>query len=174
VGKSTIARELVKRLGATLSVSATTRERSAQETDGVDYFFVARNDFEERIDRGDFLEYAKVFDNYYGTPRERVEENLKNGKLVILEIDVQGGKQVQSIVPEVISIFILPPKMEELAARISARARDSKEAAKKRLAKANEEIAAAWRLYKYMVVNDNLEDAINEVIRIIETHGDKK
>jgi guanylate kinase len=174
VGKSTIAREIVKRLGAQLSISATTRAILPQETEGVDYYFISKDDFEDRIDRGDFLEFAKVFDNYYGTPRGKVEEDLKAGKTVILEIDIQGGKQVQDLIPNVISVFILPPKIDELAARISLRARDSVESARKRLAKANEEIAAAWKTYKYMVVNDNLEQAVSEITNIIETHGDKK
>jgi guanylate kinase len=172
VGKSTICRELVKRTGAVLSVSMTTRSRSQQEADGVDYYFVSRDEFLKRIDEGMFLEYAQVFDNFYGTPRDKVEEALAEGKTVILEIDVQGGRQVIEKYPEVVTVFILPPRNEDLAKRMQGRGRDGAETAAKRLAKANEEITAAWRYYKHMVINDSLEDAIKEVIAVI--NGDSK
>jgi guanylate kinase len=167
-GKSTICRQLLKRMDAALSVSATTRVQSAQETDGVDYRFITREEFLGRVKRNEFLEYAEVFGNLYGTPRDTVEQMLNAGKTVILEIDVQGGRQVLQNYPEVILIFIMPPNLDELVRRISGRARDSAEVAKKRLEAAQREIAEAKEFYKYMVVNDDLEKAINEVINIIE------
>lgn len=173
-GKSTICRQMLKRMDAALSVSATTRERSSQETDGVDYRFISRDDFLGRVKRNEFLEYAEVFGNLYGTPRDTVERMLDDGKTVILEIDVQGGRQVRQNYPEVVLIFIVPPNIDELVKRLSGRARDTAEAAKKRLEAAQREIAEAKEFYEYTVVNDDLEKAINEVINIIENEGMKK
>ena len=167
-GKSTICRQMLKRMDAVLSVSATTRAKSSQETDGVDYRFTTREDFLGRVKRNEFLEYAEVFGNLYGTPRNTVEQMLDAGKTVILEIDVQGGRQVRQNYPEVILIFIMPPHLDELVNRISGRARDSAEVAKKRLAAAQREIAEAKEFYEHTVVNDDLEKAIKEVINIIE------
>ena len=174
VGKSTICKEVVKRTGAALSVSVTTRQKSSQEENGRDYWFVSREEFERRIEKGEFLEYAEVFGNYYGTPRDKTQEFLAADRTVILEIDVQGGRTVIAAFPETVSIFIMPPKTDELAKRLDVRGRDSAETAAQRLAKANDEIAAAWRIYKHIVVNDELEKAINEVIKIIQESGDKK
>jgi guanylate kinase len=168
VGKSTICRQLLKRMDAALSVSATTRPQSSQETDGVDYRFITRDEFLGRVKRNDFLEYAEVFGNLYGTPRGDVEALLKAGKTVILEIDVQGGRQVRQNYPEAILIFIMPPESGELEKRLNGRARDSAEVAKKRLEAAQREIAEANEFYGYTVVNDNLEKAIHEIINIIE------
>lgn len=174
VGKSTICRELVKRLDAWLSVSATTRQKSQQETDGVDYYFVPEEEFLRRIDEGDFLEWANVFGNLYGTPRSKIEERLTAGRTVILEIDVQGGKQVQDIFPNAVMIFVMPPSPEALAKRITGRGRDDQKVVKRRLAQAQEEMNAAWRLYGHIVVNEDLEDAIDEVVGIINKSGDAK
>ena len=168
VGKSTICREVVKRMDAHLSVSATTRTRSPQETDGVDYWFISRDEFLERVRKNEFLEHAEVFGNFYGTPRDKVEQALIAGKTVILEIDVQGGTQVRQHYQDVILIFILPPNLDDLVKRISGRARDSAEVAQRRLEAAQREITAARQLYKYTVVNDDLEKAINEVTEIIK------
>jgi guanylate kinase len=167
-GKSTICRQMLKRMDAVLSVSATTRAKSAQETEGVDYRFITREEFLGRVKRNEFLEYAEVFGNLYGTPRDTVVQVLNDGKTVILEIDVQGGRQVRQNYPDVILIFIMPPHLDELVRRISGRARDSAEVAKKRLEAAQREIAEAKEFYEHTVVNDNLEKAINEVINIIE------
>jgi guanylate kinase len=169
VGKSTISRELVRRLGATFSISATTRSKGAGEEDGRDYRFVSREEFEAMLDENKFIEFAEVFGNYYGTPREPVETALAEGKVVILEIDVQGGRQVQKQYPEAISIFILPPRREALLERLTGRARgEDAQARRRRLEEADCEIAAAFQYYDYQVVNDDLEQAIREVIEIIE------
>ena len=173
-GKSTICKELVKKLGAWLSVSATTRPKSAQETDGVDYFFISKDEFVTRMEKGDFLEWAKVFDNLYGTPKSKIEERLAAGTNVILEIDVQGGLQVIKMYPEAVTILVMPPDENTLASRISGRGRDSQDVMAQRLAKAQEEVNAAKGFYKHTVVNDRLESAINEIINIVERSGDIK
>lgn len=169
VGKSTISRQLIQRIGAWFSVSATTRPLGAGEENGRDYWFVSREEFERLLDENQLIEHAEVFGNYYGTPREPVEKALAEGKVAILEIDVKGGRQVKKQYPEAISIFILPPKADTLAERISGRNRGEDEAARKRrLDEASREIAAAFQYYDYQVVNDDLEQAIREVIEIIQ------
>jgi len=169
VGKSTICREAVKRLdNVCLSISVTTRPRSRTEVDGRDYWFVTRQQFEERIDKGLFLEHAEVFGNLYGTPKDKVDELLKKGKTVILEIDVQGGKQAKAVYKDAVTIFILPPSQKELAQRMNRRGRENTVTAKKRLGSADSEIAAARQYYEHNVINDDLEQAINEVVKIIQ------
>ena len=169
VGKGTICREVVKRLDyAYLNVSVTTRPKSDKEVDGKDYWFVSKEEFEKRIKEGKLLEYAEVFGNYYGTPKDKVDEALAAGKAVILEIDVQGGRQIKAKYPDAVMIFILAPTQKELAERMQGRARDEEHVQKKRLDQAGMEIAAGFRDYKHMVINDNLQQAVDEVIGIIE------
>jgi len=169
VGKSTITKALMERLAdAYFSVSVTTRPQAPTEQDGRDYWFVSREEFHKRIEEGSLLEYAEVFGNLYGTPRDKTEEALRDGKTVILEIDVQGAKQVKAIYPQATMIFILPPSVKVLAERMGRRGRESEQAAARRLSRANTEIAAAWQYYDNMVINDDLEQAINEVIQIIK------
>ncbi|MHC4665179.1 MAG: guanylate kinase [Planctomycetota bacterium] len=168
VGKSTLCKEVVKRMSnVCLSVSVTTRPKSESETDGEDYRFISKEEFERRIDRGLLLENAEVFGNLYGTPKEQVEEAIKAGKAIILEIDVQGAKQVRLTYPDAVMIFILPPSHRELAERMGGRGREDAEAAAKRLGGASAEIAAAWQYYQHMVINDELEQAVREVVQII-------
>ena len=175
VGKSTICKGVVKRLNNVyLSVSVTTRPKSEAEVDGQDYWFISREQFEERINNGSLLEYAEVFGNLYGTPKDKVEEVLKAGKTIILEIDVQGAKQAKVVYPDAVMIFILPPTYRELAERMSSRGREDAETAEERLNGAGVEIAAAWQYYQHMVINDDLQQAVNEVAQIIERNiGDK-
>lgn len=176
VGKSTICRELVNRLdNFYLSISVTTREKSPHEVDGEDYWFISKEDFQKRLDEGLLLEYAEVFGNGYGTPKDKIDQALAEGKSVILEIDVQGGRQVIKEYPQTVMIFILPPTHKELAERINNRDRRDGQSAEKRLDGAGTEIAAGWQYYEHMVINDNLEQAINEVIQIIKEQniGDK-
>ncbi|MGA2915596.1 MAG: guanylate kinase [Sedimentisphaerales bacterium] len=168
VGKSTICRELVRRLDSVyLSVSTTSRPQKAGEENGREYWFVSRDEFEKRIKEGKFLEYAEVFGNLYGTEKDKVLQALNKGRLVLLEIDVQGAQQVKRLYPKAKLIFILPPKQMELEKRINERGRDEGKDIEKRLAGAGIEIAAAWQYYKYMVINDDLEQAVQEVIDII-------
>jgi len=176
VGKSTICKEAVKQLDNTyLSVSATTRQKSESEVDGQDYWFISEEQFQERIDNGLLLEYAEVFGNLYGTPRDRVDEALAAGKTVILEIDVQGARQAKAIYPDAKMIFIFPPTHKELAARMNQRGREDAEMAEERLELADDEMAAAWQYYNNMVINDKLEQAVREVVQIIQENiGDKE
>jgi len=170
VGKGTICKELVGRLNdACLSVSVTTRQRTPKEIDGKDYWFVGKDEFQRRIEKGLLLEHAEVFGNFYGTPKDKVDEAIAAGKVVILEIDVQGGKQVKKLYPDTVMIFILAPTPKELAGRLHGRGRDDEEAAKRRLSQASNEIAVAKQDYQCMVVNDKLNVAVNEIIGIIET-----
>ncbi|HPD47955.1 MAG TPA: guanylate kinase [Anaerohalosphaeraceae bacterium] len=169
VGKSTICRAVVERTGAHLSVSATTRPKAPSEVDGRDYHFMSREAFEQGIRNDEFLEYAEVFGNYYGTPRSEVEAALAEGRTVILEIDVQGARKVKQLYPDVIMIFILPPTQKDLADRMKGRGRgEDDRTAKLRLDTAAREIAAAWQYYKHMVINADLEQAIREVMDIIQ------
>jgi guanylate kinase len=168
VGKSTICKEVIKKLdNAVLSVSLTTRAPGNGEVDGQDYRFVSREDFQKRIDQGLMLEYAEVFGNLYGTPEDEVDREYKAGKTVILEIDIQGGKQARKIYQDSIMIFVLPPSQKDLADRMGTRGRDDDESAEIRLGMAGTEIAAAWQYYDNMVINDNLEQAVNEIVKII-------
>jgi guanylate kinase len=169
VGKSTICKEVVKRLkNAYLSVSLTTRPKAESEVDGDNYWFISNEQFQQRINKGSLLEHAEVFGGLYGTPKDKVDEALQAGKMVILEIDVQGAKQVKTIYQDATMIFILPPTQKELAERMSLRGRESTETAEERLDGAGAEIAAAWQYYQHMVINEDLEQAVNEVVQIIQ------
>ncbi|MHC4618862.1 MAG: guanylate kinase [Planctomycetota bacterium] len=169
VGKSTICKEVAKRMSNVyLSVSVTTRPRSETEMDGRDYWFLSRTEFQERIDKGLLLEYAEVFGSLYGTPKDEVEQALESGKIIVLEIDVQGARQAKVVYPDAVMIFILPPSQKDLAHRMDERGRDNNQAAEQRLNGASSEIAAAWQYYQHMVINDDLEQAVNEVIQVIE------
>ncbi len=169
VGKSTICRKVVERMDdVCLSVSATTRQKAPGEVDGKDYWFISEQEFRERIDKGLFLEYAKVFGHYYGTPKDKIFEALDAGKVVVLEIDVQGAQQAKRVFEDAVMIFILPPTEKDLAERLNNRGRDADEVAEKRLHGASAEIAAAWQHYNRMVINEDLEQAVNECIQIIE------
>jgi guanylate kinase len=169
VGKSTITGQLVARLkNAYLSISVTTRPQAANEQNGREYRFISQPEFHREIEEGALLEYAEVFGNLYGTPQDKTEEALNAGKIVILEVDVQGARQVKEIYPQATMIFILPPTTKVLAERMGRRGRESGEIAARRLGGAGTEIAAAWQYYDHMVVNDDLEQAIAEVMQIIE------
>ena len=175
VGKSTICDRVIKALDAFLSVSATTRFKGANEVDGQNYWYLTGEEFQDRIKRGEFLEYAEVYGNYYGTPKPPVLEALHQGRTVILEIDVQGGLQVQKQIPEAIMVFILPPRKEVLEERINGRGRGEDSAAKqRRLDTASREIAQAWQHYDHLIVNDNLDQAVKEVIDAIDGKIEEK
>jgi guanylate kinase len=176
VGKSTICKEAVKRLNNThLSVSVTTRPKGENEVDGRDYWFISEEQFQQRVKKGLLLEHAEVFGHFYGTPKDKVEEALQAGETIILEIDVQGAKRVKAIYPTAVMIFILPPSQKELAERMNLRGREDTKATEKRLNGASTEIAAAWQYYEHMVINDDLEQAIKEVLQIIkQSIGEKK
>jgi guanylate kinase len=173
VGKSTICKEVANRLNNVyLSISATTRPRNKSEVHGRDYWFISEQEFQDRINKGQFLEYADVFGHLYGTPKDKVEQALQTGKTVILEIDVQGAKKAKAIYPDAIMIFILPPSEKVLAERMTQRGREDSEKAEQRLGEAGSEIAAAWQYYQHMVINEDLQQAVEEVIQIIQKESE--
>lgn len=165
-GKGTICKELLKKEDLWVSVSATTRSPRKGEENGVHYFFLNEDEFNERIEKDDFLEYAKVHQNLYGTPKSSVLEKINNGNNVILEIDIQGALKVKETYPEGIFIFILPPSMEELKNRIINRGSETAETLMIRFKAAYKEINYVSK-YNYAVVNDTVEDAVNKVRSII-------
>jgi guanylate kinase len=171
VGKTTITHEVERRLGGVFSVSVTTRPKTHADVEGRDYFFLSQDEFERRRDAGDLLECATVFGRYsYGTPRQPVTEHLAAGRLVILEIDVQGALQVKSKMPEAFMIFVLPPSDEELLRRLRGRGRDSEEAIQRRFLEAKREIEVARSSGKYdaFIVNDDLKHAIDLASELVE------
>jgi len=169
VGKSTICKEVAKQLNNVyLSVSVTTRPMSEAEVDGRDYWFISENEFQRRIDKGELLEYAEVFGHLYGTPKDKVEEALQDARTVILEIDVQGAKKVKRIYRDAVMIFVFPPSQRELAERMKLRGRENGQSAEERLEGASGEMAAAWQYYKHMVINEDLQQAVNEMVEIIQ------
>ena len=170
VGKSTIVREVLKRTGATFSVSATTRSPRPGEVDGREYRFVDRQSFQAMIDGGELLEWADVFGQYYGTPAEAARQAVEAGQTVILEIDVQGGEQVHHAMPEATFVLIEPPSSDALAERLGGRGTEDAESLQRRLGAASEEIATAKAggVYNHCIVNDDLDRAIDEVVKIVQ------
>ncbi len=165
-GKSTLVNELLKSVsGLEFSISYTTRAPRGSETDGRQYYFVSRPEFETMIRNDEFLEHAEVFGNYYGTARRFLQEAEKNGRDLLLDIDVQGAAQIQKKIPEAISIFILPPNRKTLEERLRKRGEDREEVIQRRLVTAAEEIENYGR-YNYILVNDRLEESI-EILQSI-------
>ena len=158
-GKGTICRELLKEIGNEFSVSMTTREPREGEQHGREYYFVTREDFLRNIDAGNFLEYATVFDNLYGTPKDMVMNRLERVRNVLLDIDVQGGLQVKKAMPEAVLIFILPPSLKELRRRLEGRGTETAEKIEHRLSQALNEIKLIGE-YDYYIVNDILDEAV--------------
>ena len=169
-GKTTLTRMLLqdKALDLTLSVSVTTRPRRSSEVDGVHYQFIDRHQYDLLKQGGDLLEAAEVHGNGYGTPRRPVEEALGQGRDMLFDIDWQGAKQVrEALGGDVVSVFILPPSMKELRSRLERRAEDSAATIEKRLDNAKREIER-WKLYDYVVVNEDLQNAYRQVTAILE------
>ena len=170
VGKTTITRGVERSIpGSVFSVSYTTRAKTEADKEGVDYHFISPDEFQQLIDQDAFLEWADVFGKRYGTRREWVDEQLARGRLVILEIDVEGAKQVKARMPDAFGIFILPPSEDELLRRLQNRKRESEELIAKRFAEAQHEIreAKACDVYDEFIVNEKLEDAIHEAVRLV-------
>ena len=165
-GKGTILAEVMKDEKFYYSVSATTRSPRPGETDGVNYHFLGREQFEELIKTGGMLEYAEYCGNYYGTPRDKVLEKINEGKNVILEIEVQGAMQIREKCPEAVFVFIAPPSVAELRNRLDKRGTETPEVINQRVSEAAQEISFAYR-YDYVVVNNILEDAVNDFISVI-------
>lgn len=168
-GKDTVLKSLMQNEpGVRLSVSATTRAPREGEEDGKDYFFLSCPRFKELVENGKMLEHAEYCGNFYGTPSEPIDAWQAEGCDVILEIEVQGGAQIKTKRPDCVSIFILPPSLEVLEKRLRRRGTDAEEAIQKRLAAAKSEIAQAMH-YDYVVVNDDLESAVEQVAEILRT-----
>jgi guanylate kinase len=163
VGKGTLLRSLLDRHQELyLSISATTRSPRGAEVDGKDYYFVSRHEFEQKIQAGELLEWAEYAGNYYGTPRSAVKERIDRGQWVILEIELEGARQVLKSFPDALSIFILPPSVDELERRIRGRGQDLEAAIARRLQRAKTEIAAAGE-FQIQIVNDDLETALLKI-----------
>ncbi len=167
-GKSTISRALLKgHPDLTMSVSATTRPMRPGEVDGRDYFFIDVDKFKNMVTENQFLEHAKVFDNRYGTPRGPVEDALSAGKDVLFDVDWQGTQQLkQNARDDLVSIFILPPSIEELERRLYTRAQDSPEVVQSRMAKATSEMSH-WAEYDYIIVNEDIDQSVAEAEAIL-------
>lgn len=167
-GKGTVLSELIKkRDDVKISVSMTTRKKRNGEIDGSSYYFVDREYFEKKINSNGMLEYAEYAGNYYGTPKEPVDEMLNAGKAVILEIDVQGADKIKNIYPDVIRIFIMPPSVSVLERRLRGRNTEDEETINHRLVIAKGEMRMALD-YDFIVVNDSLEDAVKDIETIID------
>ena len=166
-GKTSLIKKLIPDLDKLMvSVSHTTRAQRPGEIDGIDYFFTSVERFKEMISQSDFLEYAQVFDNYYGTAQSSVEHSLNSGKDVILEIDWQGAAQIRRLLEDIISIFILPPSTQVLRQRLQERGQDSAEIIDRRMQAAKTEISH-YAEYDYLIVNDDFNTALTELKSII-------
>lgn len=167
-GKGTLMKKLVADYdNYALSISMTTRQPREGEVDGREYFFVTKEEFEHRIEAGGMIEYASYCDNFYGTPKAYVEEQLANGKDVILEIEIQGAHKVKEIYPEALLMFVMPPSAEELYRRLKGRGTETDEVIAKRMARAVEE-SEGIDTYDYIVINDKLEDCIEQINTIVD------
>jgi guanylate kinase len=167
-GKSTLTRELLKSVpGLRFSISYTTRPPRGQERDGEDYFFVTREGFEQRLERGEFLEHAEVFGNYYGTHASELDRAAEEGVDLVLDIDVQGARQLKGKIPAAVSIFILAPSREILEQRLRARSQDSDEVMNRRLRDAAEEIRNYTR-YDYVLVNREVAASVDILASIVK------
>lgn len=166
-GKGTVCSSLMKdRKEISYSISATTRPPREHEQDGVNYYFLTRETFEKMIAEGDFLEWAEVYGNYYGTPLKKIQERLSDGQDILLEIDTQGALKVMEKCPEGVFIFLLPPSMEELERRIRSRGTETEESLARRLGAAKQEIGIGRR-YQYVVMNDTVKNAVNRIKAIL-------
>jgi guanylate kinase len=167
-GKSTLVQKVLELPGTMPSISYTTRQRRGTEASGKCYDFVTKTEFDAMVGRGEFLEYARVFGTHsYGTPKKWLEESKRRGLDLVLEIDIQGARQVKQKLPESVAIFILPPSPGELERRLRSRGQDSDEEIARRLSKAREEIAESETLYDFYVVNDDVERAGKEAQAIV-------
>jgi guanylate kinase len=166
-GKTTLVGALLKKEpNIRLSISYTTRPPRQGEADGREYHFVAREKFEQMIAAGDFLEYANVYGNYYGTSKRWIENELNGDHDVLLEIDFQGARQLRSLFPHMVGMFILPPSLTELRKRLESRGKDSPEAIARRMASAREEISHVLE-FEYIIVNESFETALADLIAVV-------
>ena len=167
-GKGTVCKELMKKYNYNISISATTRSPREGEVDGVNYHFLDKKSFEEKLSRNEFLEYAQVYGNYYGTLKKGVEDELNKGNNIILEIDIQGTLQVQKVYKNAVYIFLLPPSINELKNRILKRGSETEFSFNLRFSSVGEELKY-MNSYDYAVINDDLDSAVEKVHSIINT-----
>ena len=173
-GKTSLVRALLQSdLDLSLSISHTTRPARSEEVNGRDYHFVSKDTFQQMLVNGEFLENAEVYGNLYGTSQKWINETVASGQDILLEIDCQGAKQVHQIFSQSVGIFILPPSADALATRLKTRAQDNSEVIQKRLAAAREEISHIGE-FDYVIINNKLENALNELICIIRAERLKK
>ena len=174
VGKGTVRKALFEmpKHNLTYSVSMTTRKMRPGERDGVDYYFVSREEFLERVEEGKFLEHAEFVGNFYGTPLDKVNERLEDGQEVVLEIEVEGALQVKKKVPDCVMIFIVPPGKEALYQRLRKRGAESEDVIEQRIQKANREFKLA-KYYDYIVVNDEVSNVADRIMAIIRAEHAK-
>lgn len=173
VGKGTVTKALIaKNKNLKVSISATTRPPREGEIDGKDYFFISREKFQQLIEEDQFLEWANVYSNLYGTPKDFVQTNLNNNYDVLLEIDIQGALQVKQKMPDGVFIFLAPPSIEELAYRLIGRGKDSHESIEQRLKACRDEMSMMHE-YDYVVVNDDVDEAVKKIEAIIIAEGCK-
>ncbi|MDE6029638.1 MAG: guanylate kinase [Clostridiales bacterium] len=165
-GKGTICTKVIETTGIKPSVSVTTRAPREGEVEGVNYFFRTEEQYQQMIASGDFLETAEVYNNYYGTPKAPVFENLKNGYDVLFEVDVHGVKSIKKKYPEAIAIFIMTPDFKTLEKRLRARGSETEDSLKTRLSAARRELSE-YKMFDYIVFNDKVEPAVQEVLDII-------
>ncbi len=169
VGKGTVVKEILeKKKDIWLSISATTRNPRIGEKDGENYYFLTDEGFKDMIDKKEFLEWAQFAGNYYGTPLSTVNEKIEKGFTVLLEIEVEGAKQIKDKFPEALSIFLLPPSKEELEKRIRNRGTEKEEAISKRLSRASYEIAFSNK-FDFVLTNHEVDETVNRVLKIIES-----
>lgn len=167
-GKNTIINELLKtRKNCWLSISCTSRAPRGQEENGINYYFLSKEEFEEEIKKDGFLEYAEYAGNYYGTPKKYIQKHLEQGQDVILEIEIQGALQIKEMIPDTIFIFILPPSMKELRKRLENRKTETKDKILKRFQQAYQEINEVTK-YNYVVINDEVEQAAAKIDAILD------
>jgi len=167
-GKTTLAHRLIESVPeAIFSISATTRPQRGEEKDGRDYHFLAPWEFQEKIDTGQFAEWAEVYGYRYGTLHKTLETALEQGQVCIFDIDVQGGSTIRAKYPGAVSVFILPPSMRELERRLRDRATDSDDVIRKRLAAAREEVERGLNSYDYLIVNDDLTRSFDDLLAVI-------
>lgn len=173
-GKTTLINQLVEEIpGIKRSISYTSREPREGERDQEDYVFIPKEEFEKKIEENEFLEWEENFGNYYGTSKVQFQEAMDSSQDIVLSIDVKGARKLRERFPESISVFIMPPSAEELAARLQRRSTDEKEQVSIRLKEAEREMASSDE-YDYLIVNENLEKAVKELKGIIETERDSR
>ena len=167
-GKTTIVRSILAEFPELLfSVSATTRKKRHNEKNGVDYFFITEDEFKSKIDHNEFVEWEKVYDYYYGTLKSYINDNINNGKSVILEIDVKGALEVKNIYPEAVLIFITPPSFDELVKRLTNRQTEDEDDLKKRIERAKMELSLKNK-FDYVIENNELDKAVSDAKSLIE------